>query len=247
MYCVGCGKEIEDGLKFCPYCGKTQIDENEEKTAFGKEPEAKINLDNLTGAFSELKVGEPDVIASDDEVFVDSDEVKVESLGNGWIKNLVLSHGLNKNAMILTNKRLYFQGKAFKKGRFIKNEQIVNVEDVTGVSTEFMTPIIGLVVCGLLFFIGLLLSPSRDGLLYSSPVYQYSFWSLWYEIRGFALTILFAIFIILLLKRKAYLKIDYAGGYILFELKNSNRHRAPGFIKALNKVKDKRKAELSGK
>ena len=153
MYCVGCGKEIEDGLKFCPYCGKTQIDENEEKKNFEKEPEAKVNLDNLTGAFSELKVGEPDVIASDDEVFVDSDEVKIESLGNGWIKNLVLSHGLNKNAMILTNKRLYFQGKALKKGRFIKNEQIVNVEDITGVSTEYSTPIIGLIICGIFMFI----------------------------------------------------------------------------------------------
>ena len=232
MYCVGCGKEIEDGLKFCPYCGKTQIDENEEKKTFGKEPEAKVNLDNLTGAFSELKVGEPDVIASDDEVFVDSDEVKVESLGNGWIKNLVLSHGLNKNAMILTNKRLYFQGKAFKKGRFIKNEQIVNVEDVTGVSTEFMTPIVGLVVCVVAFICLIGFAYLQHGIT---------------TIQILLLIIIFVLFIILLLTRKAYLKIDYAGGYILFELKNSNRYRAPGFIKSLNKVKDKRKAELSGK
>ena len=63
----------------------------------------------------------------------------------------------------------------------------------------------------------------------------------------FIFVIFFISFIVLLLKRKAYLKIDYAGGHILFELKNSNRHRAQGFIKALNKVKDKRKAELSGK
>lgn len=244
MYCVGCGKEIEDGLKFCPYCGKTQIDENEEKT-FGKEPEAKVNLDNLAGAFSELKVGEPDVIASDDEVFVDSDEVKVESLGNGWIKNLVLSHGLNKNAMILTNKRLYFQGKAFKKGRFIKNEQIVNVEDVTGVSTEFINPIVGLVVCGLLliFYVlylrGLVFYILTDILWMPQSSSEF--------IMNALQLLLIAVFIFLLLTRKAYLKIDYAGGYILFELKNSNRHRAPGFIKALNKVKDKRKAELSGK
>lgn len=235
MYCVGCGKEIEDGLKFCPYCGKTQIDENEEKKNFEKEPEAKVNLDNLTGAFSDLKVGEPDVIASDDEVFVDSDEVKVESLGNGWIKNLVLSHGLNKNALILTNKRLYFQGKAFKKGKFINNEQVVNVEDVTGVSAEYHNPIVGLVICAVVFFIWLII-----------PQYTYylGYWDISYNIL---LIIIFVLFIILLLTRKAYLKIDYAGGYILFELKNSNRHRAPGFIKALNKVKDKRKAELSGK
>ena len=240
MYCVGCGKEIEDGLKFCPYCGKSQIDENEEKKTFGKEPEVKVNLDNLTGAFSELKLGEPDVIASDDEIFVDSDEVKVESLGNGWIKNLVLSHGLNKNAMILTNKRLYFQGKAFKKGRFIKNEQIVNVEDVTGVSTEFISPIVGLSVFGILIIVNWLV-PYNLFYEFISKIWPF------YVDHYVLLLILLAIFIIILLKRKAYLKIDYAGGYILFELKNSNRHRAPGFIKSLNKVKDKRKAELSGK
>ncbi|MBO6128607.1 MAG: zinc ribbon domain-containing protein [Pseudobutyrivibrio sp.] len=245
MFCVGCGKEIEDGLKFCPYCGKTQIDENEEKKAFGEEPEAKINLDNLTGAFSELKVGEPDVIASDDEVFVDSDEVKVESLGNGWIKNLVLSHGLNKNAMILTNKRLYFQGKAFKKGRFIKNEQIVNVEDVTGVSAEYHNPIVSLIVCGLLLIINFLYLQRLEFYLLMDLLGKTTTFS---EVIMIALQLLLiAVFIFLLLTRKAYLKIDYAGGYILFELKNSNRHRAPGFIKALNKVKDKRKAELSGK
>lgn len=31
MNCSGCGKEISDAAKFCPYCGKSAINEKETK------------------------------------------------------------------------------------------------------------------------------------------------------------------------------------------------------------------------
>ena len=41
MFCIECGKEIPDAVKFCPDCGASQIAKVEEKAAMAK-PKKKV-------------------------------------------------------------------------------------------------------------------------------------------------------------------------------------------------------------
>ncbi|MBE5911683.1 zinc ribbon domain-containing protein [Pseudobutyrivibrio sp.] len=259
MYCVACGKEIENGLKFCPYCGQTQEEKKEANASY-----ENVTTERAENASAPVNAPETVVMASDSDVFVDADEQKIDALGNGWVKNLVLSHGIKNNSLMLSNKRLYFQGKSLKKGKIVKCEQVVNVEDVSGGTIESISPFKSLIIWG-----AILVYVFADYLRAFGHQewidYHYTFFNeiILGELFGFngngdvgsmkvtytwVIIILISIIVLtFFLKRKSYLKIDYSGGEILFELNASNKHKASGFMKKLNKIKDKRRAELGSK
>ena len=53
MFCVECGKEIPNGVKFCPECGASQIVKVEEKPARAK-PNKKISTKKETTDYSKM-------------------------------------------------------------------------------------------------------------------------------------------------------------------------------------------------
>ena len=157
MFCQECGKEVAEGLGFCPNCGAKIVNDD-----FGQsEPEQSYegqgtqagsnnqydfsNLKNDVGGIYEKlndvyndvnrNTSAFDVNTVADEFIVDDDEEIIDTLGNGWVRNLLFHRRIRKSNMVLTNKRVYLQGRAVNQMNMLTRdrvEKLVNVEDITG-------------------------------------------------------------------------------------------------------------------
>lgn len=55
MFCSNCGKEIENGIKFCPFCGKKIVDGNDDNYSETKNIPEKIDYSSINLQYSNLK------------------------------------------------------------------------------------------------------------------------------------------------------------------------------------------------
>ncbi len=110
MFCGNCGKQIEDGVNVCPYCG-----------------------DKITAVASPSKDTTQGICK---KFFLSSDEKYIAALGDGYLKNFLTTGSLKRCITVLSDRRIYLRGNIIdynnSKLERINVEKIVNVEDVTG-------------------------------------------------------------------------------------------------------------------
>lgn len=90
------------------------------------------------------------------KIFIDSNEKNISVLGSSFLRNFLTTQELSKAFCLLSDKRVYFKGKCYKRegGKFIKTieESTVDLKNITA-SGFSETKKIGFLVSGVLFFV----------------------------------------------------------------------------------------------
>lgn len=120
MFCYKCGKQLDDGSQFCVSCGAVLSRKSESVKTENMKTGNTVNSDD-SEKFSKL--------------YIDKNEKVVSFLGSSYVMNYLNSGELKEGACLLTDKRIYYKGKSYKKSgeHLIKNkeETIVDVKDIT--------------------------------------------------------------------------------------------------------------------
>ncbi len=226
-YCPKCGTGLEDDAVFCPNCGTNCADAVRRATnpnmgyANGQPNYGPRQVNNMRpqnamgGPGPAFQNQVPPQYGRDENVFVDPNEKKISRLGGGWLVNLAMVGTIRKVNGILTDKRIYLQGKLWeKKLREVKFESIVNVEDVNATYFRFerqISYLIWAIICCVLVVL--------------IPVGLFLFWKYY--------------------KSKVTLfVIEYPGGTIEFEVYAADFAQTQMFGKEIHRVKDYARANL---
>lgn len=182
-------------------------------------------------------------------MFVDKDEQGIAGVGRGYAANMLQTGELENNSIVVTNKRIYFNGEMLCidgiKSRKVHESKVVDLKDVTGTSVSVRSDvkfilgwILAVLGVGIIGFIVLLdMDPSIA--LFNTKV------------NGVEGNIIIAclylasiIGVILLLKAgKSSLTVEYAGGNIRFSLNGIGGLDIEEFAKAVRWAKSNLKDE----
>ena len=153
--------------------------------------------------------------------FVSADEYIVATLKNGVADNLFSGEGVKAEDAVLSNKRLYYKRKTGIINVSVR-EVIIDVDDITGSKIQLFYPVGMLILSVAVFVIGFLCSVVSKMLFLFIPF-----------------SVLAAFFSIMyLFWKKAFLKIEYAGGEILFSVRKYGLEQIREFQKCIYAVKD---------
>lgn len=163
-------------------------------------------------------------------IFYDVNEEIIAILGQGFVTNFLFSGNISKTILILTNKRLYREGKAYAPSVMgkAKVSSVVNVEDVR--ATHFLDITHkGVVIFGaIIFLIGIVIGVAADGRHQGDII-----------ITGTFLSIIGIIFYFIgLLSKKRLFLIEYVGGQIMVDCKWYPELELREFQKAINKIRE---------
>ena len=204
-------------MKFCNFCAHNNGDEATFCDSCGTPLDAQT-LDTKTANQS----NRGDIKFPTNNDFISADEYVVATLTNGIVDNILSGEGLKEEDAILTNKRLYYNHKTGLINTHTQNEK-VNVKDITGTKISTFNPVGLLLVSIFAIVLGIVsaLASEDVGLLaLSVPI-----------ALAFALAYLIA--------KKAYLKIEYAGGSIGFSVRKYGKENISNFQKCIYAVKDR--------
>ncbi len=114
MFCPNCGEKLDDAAVFCSNCGTSITKANATKKAEapiikGTAPTPMIPSSQINTENAEKKVDKKNYATT---LFVEPDEKVQAELGDGWLVNLLYGKTKKCNA-VLTDKRLYLQGKVY--------------------------------------------------------------------------------------------------------------------------------------
>ncbi len=193
---------------------------------------------------------EPVVLKDKYEFFVNTDEEPLAALGNGYLQNLA-SYGLfSKGNSVLSNRRVYFNGRTFYKGTgkkgwgSVRQSKIVEIDDVNGTEFTLYSPI-GLLITGIVCCVISFLAIIVFAIMGMGD----SFYS--GNISSAGITYMSAVLLIgminiitYLIKRKTFFSINYAGGSIGFPISWLGMETIRDFQRQLHLAKDKRKDEI---
>lgn len=159
--------------------------------------------------------------------FVSEDEVALYSLNNGNIAHMVAGRGWVSDDAVLTDKRLYY---TCNTGFITKtrDEQIVDLEDITGTKIRDHSPL-GYLILAVLFFLGGIIAGTAERDL--EPLI----------FIGIILAIVMVI--IYWLKKDAILSIEYAGGFIDFRVKYYGMDKIRAFQRCIYAAKESTKVK----
>lgn len=224
MNCPKCGSSLPDGSSFCSVCGSSVTASGKvteyQTTYVAPQPAQPIAPPPI--APPPVSVGAPSSYVSSTGAtgFVDPSERAICSLKNGYGLNLIAGEGWKSEDSVITDKRLYYYGNEGIISK-VKQEEIVNLEDITGISITYFRPWI-CVILGVLTLI-------------PAVAVQETMLTL---VIGLFAVILFLAFAIL---SKSFLRIDYAGGSIRFSVKKYGLDNVRVFQRSIFAQKDKLK------
>ena len=162
--------------------------------------------------------------------FCSPNEQQITTLGTGFIANFISGEGAESAGATLTNKRVYFSGKAYSldggKLASVKHQKIVNVRDITGAGYALYKPVHLLVIAVIALILGLI-GFSLE--LFGAEVLLGT--------GGIICAIAFGVSYFL--KIKTLLSIEYAGGNIAFDAKLLAMNEQDNFIRNIHLAKDK--------
>lgn len=187
-------------------------------------------------------------------MFVDKDEQGIAGVGRGYAANMLQTGELENNSIVVTNKRIYFNGEMLcvdgLKSRKIRESKVVDLKDVTGTSISvrsdvkfilgWILAVLGIGIIGLMVLVNedpgiALLDTGSNGV----------------EGNIFIISLYLAsiIGVIMLLKAgRSSLTVEYAGGNIRFSLNGIGGLDIEEFAKAVRwakaNLKDEPKAEV---
>lgn len=208
----------------CPVCGATNPDGYQFCHSCGK-PNPNVQQQS------------PDVNRNankgNDDVFVDSSEHLVASLSNGFYSNLSSGEGFMREDAYVTDKRVYYNCRH----GILNITKIRDVIDLTEIScTKFVdVKHWGFLILGILLGIAGIVCGVLDG-----------------SDSGYAMIgagILAALIFILIFvgTNKKHLRIEYAGGFIHFSIRQYKMQNVTAFQKAIYSGKDNIRKQANAK
>lgn len=176
-------------------------------------------------------------------MFVDSNEKQIATLGGSYLKNFLTTGSLDKGFCTVSDKRVYFRGKCYHNvgGHYksTKEERTVDLKDITG--TGFSnTRRFGLLILSVIYSIWAIIF-SITTINHINELYERG-WE--HDVPGnqlllvldlIPLLVLWVLFFIL--KFKVF-EISYAGGKIAFKASNYAEDEMQSFQKQLRIAKD---------
>ncbi len=205
--CSKCGNQMGENAKFCNKCGGDS--ENIAKTA------STISNVNAT------------VIQQNK--FVDPSENQVAKIGNNFMQNAILRGTLERDTLILTEKRLYYEGKNFYQNGKVKKcttNCIVDINDISFTGYSFYSSVFGIAS---LFALAL----SISSFFFSGLV------------LGALSILLFGMSIILIIIHYILcvnvFQVCFVGGRFEFDVKRCSKTEIDDFQRQLHLMKDKKK------
>lgn len=234
MNCPKCGSALPDGSSFCSVCGSSVTTSGKateyQTTYVAPQPAQPIAPPPIAPPpIPPQPIAPPPVSvgASSDYVsstgatgFVDPSEKAICSLKNGYGLNLIAGEGWKSEDSVITDKRLYYYGDQGIISK-VKQEEIVDLEDITGVSITYFRPWIFVIMGALLAIVGLVVKETMLRAVFLGS--------------GFGFLLFFAIL------SKAFLKIEYAGGAIRFSVKKYGLNNVRVFQRCIFARKDQMK------
>lgn len=216
---------------FCPKCGSNNFDQSKFCTKCGAELIA-----------NQAPSPTPPVELQYKSQFVSPDEHTVAILGNSMAQTFLSTGDLSSSFAVLSNKRVYFHGKAFvrngKRFSVRKENRIVDVQDVTGTGFIYNNPvwmaIVG-IICSIGTIIALILT-----LIWSGNDEDYI---LGFSITGAALIAAVVFLLFYRFKRRTLFEISFAGGGIAFNVQWFPAEEAQNFQNALKQTSDTAKTK----
>lgn len=198
--CKSCGSNNVDEAIFCASCGKELVGENKQ-----------VQVNNSVSAQQNGKIN---VTSSKNGVFVSDDEYVVSTLSG---KNLETEN------VVLTNKRLYYNYTISSILTRRTQNEVVDVEDITGAKIANTNPIGALIIAALALVVGVFMAIANEDVE---------------MLCIFCLPIAVIFTLLYLFLRRAHLKIEYAGGSISFLVKKYKNEKVKAFQKSIYIVKD---------
>ena len=247
MFCPKCGVQNPDDSKFCQGCGQLMSEngaENKTDDGFadaselfgGKKPETAN-----TGYASAKDAAED--VSRDNNDFVDPDERVICTLGNGYWQNMV-SGSIESSYAMLTQKRLYFCGRALEKNgkdwEKIRETKIVDIQDVRGTGFLYVSRVWNLVLSVFLFivFIAMIIIVAS----YSNSIDE--------NTRSILTALSFGALVAgiffmnkYIMSRKSIFCIETAGGQIGFDVEWLNTEESVNFQRQIHLIKQKKLSE----
>lgn len=240
MYCKKCGVKLMEGAAFCKECGTTQnpqlrTDKANEISDKTNSDESHEYNDENSDLYSDADDRNSEVINSY-RIFHSDDEILIDSLGSGFLSNIVANSNFNKAVIICSNKRVYQKGKLIfrdsqRKLIYAKGEAVVDLKDITGMFYEIINPVFRLVHFAFFFFLFLIALFIAE----TEPYLAEDIYTVMGVISFIGLIFLIAYYA----KKKKYFVIQHAGGEILAD---SNWYKVSSirrFMKTVSKQKDK--------
>ena len=257
MFCSNCGTQLPDDAKVCPSCGTPVTSGNEinmkeiANYAGNKAKDAFDTIVSKTAEYgSELKQKGQEMQESMERqkeqqrekrinnannavlnMFVDSSEKELSTLGGGYLNNFLTTGTLDKGFCTLTDKRVYFKGNCYYKSgndyKASREERIVGIKDVTGTGfvevRHWWLKLLALLFT-ILTIIFVCITAEEES---AAPI----------MILFGLITI--AIILVYIFYKQRYFEIAYAGGTIAFKASNYSFSEMQEFQKTLHKAKDK--------
>ena len=242
MFCGKCGCQFDDSGRFCPNCGASvenpeqsasaSYDERENQSAGASYNENVRQSGNAAAnnPYAKKFGNNMNYISSTgSRGFVSEDEVPLYSLNNGTLAHLVSGRGWVSDDAIITNKRLYYSCNVGFFDR-TKDEEIVNLEDITGTKIINRSPIWLIILAVICLIAGIVIGASEE----EAFIYI-----------GIAAAVVLSV--IYFFRKDAILSLEYAGGFIDFRVKYYGMDKIRTFqrcIYAAKEIQEKEKCNL---
>lgn len=215
MICQNCGANNNEDAQFCVNCGQILYSDNSYNSSQNKQNYSQENHTYSSQIISPQRIYIPHGKGG----FVNEDEQVVATLKNGRIMNILSNEGFMNEKAVLTNRRLYYN---CTDGLIstIHMEKKVDIKDITATKIEDNHPRIVLILALVMFIIGAMLSVEIAEA--GSPFI------------GTAIVLVIVYFI----RVKKCMRVDYAGGFVYFSVKNYNMENVKEFQRCIHAIKD---------
>ncbi|MBR5347981.1 MAG: zinc-ribbon domain-containing protein [Lachnospiraceae bacterium] len=220
--CPKCGSSIPDHASFCTVCGAQIPAQPIPAPQIPAQPTPAPQMQPQP-VLPEVSVGY--ISSTGATGFIDPSERAVCSLKNGYGLNWISGEGWKSEDSVITDKRLYYYGDQGIISK-VKTEEIVDLEDITGVSITYMRPWIFIIMAILLTGAGFVCINTMVGIIFL--------------LSAVLFVLLFAIL------SKSFLRIDYAGGSIRFSVKKYGLNNVRVFQHCIFEQKSKLKPFRGG-
>lgn len=232
MFCTKCGRKLASGTEKCPFCDSADINSWNRAGTIKLATSTGNTAETGYSPMSDIGVSKAD-IEKFHNVYMEPDEVLIAKLGNGYLTNL-LYFRMKKSSGLLTDRRIYLKGTLYYgQGKLLMKqveERIVDVEDVTG--TGFIYNAISWITIVFCILIGIV----SGGFILENSNSSSLAW-----IIGLAV-IAVGIFVAVYSRRILFF-IEYAGGRICIDAKQTGLSEVQDFHKQIRQVKDRKKPE----
>lgn len=245
-FCTKCGAELINGA--CPNCSEAQqAVQYQQPMAEYQQPQVQYQEQNYQSQQQPFVEVDPN-----DErfksFFMNPKEKFVCALGNGYLLNFLAHRSLNTGFAVVSDKRVYFKGKAYEIGMGkLKSKSVsstVDLKDVTGTEAITYNPIgikvlsIITSILGLLMFLVSFLIDNNSSKRSVEILAGVMGWT-----GLFLLLVAVTAFCIYYAQSMTVLTIMFGGGGIAFPLNWYPAHEGEIFQKKLRIAKDQAVAE----